>query len=41
MDSHPGVYFDLVTRSNQLKCLAFEEIERDLHRYKTIPVYLF
>lgn len=33
MESHPGRYAELVDRSTKVKCLAFEEIERDLHRY--------
>ena len=35
MDRHernPGLYPELVFRSENVKCLAFDEIERDLHR---------
>lgn len=32
MESHPGMYAELVDKSERVKCLAFEEIERDLHR---------
>lgn len=32
MESNPGLYARLVEESKSVKSLAFEEIERDLHR---------
>lgn len=32
LESNPGVYAKLVKDSGLVDCLAFEEIERDLHR---------
>ena len=32
LESNPGLYAKLVKDSVQVDCLAFEEIERDLHR---------
>lgn len=32
MESHPGLYADLVELSKGEKLFTFEEIERDLHR---------
>ena len=32
METHPGLYSELVFRSQNIKCISFEEIERDLHR---------
>ena len=32
MESHPGRYAELLDKSERVKCLPFEEIERDLHR---------
>ena len=32
-ESNPGLYAELVERAGKVKCLAFEEIERDLNRY--------
>ena len=33
MESNPGLYAQLVEKARSVKSLAFEEIERDLHRY--------
>ena len=32
LEAHPGLYAKLVKDSEEVDCLAFEEIERDLHR---------
>ena len=32
IETHPGLYSELVFRSQNVKCISFEEIERDLHR---------
>ena len=32
LEAHPALYRQLVERGKQTTCLAFEEIERDLHR---------
>jgi hypothetical protein len=37
-ERHPGLYPELVFRSENVKCLAFDEIERDLHRSEVTEV---
>ena len=32
LERQPGLYSELVFRSGNVKCVAFDEIERDLHR---------
>ena len=32
LQKHSEVYAELVFRSENVKCIAFDEIERDLHR---------
>ena len=39
-ERHPGLYPELVFRSENVKCLAFDEIERDLHRSEVTEVSL-
>ena len=36
LQTYPDLYSELVFRSENVKCVAFDEIERDLHRYMYI-----
>ena len=39
-ERNPGLYPELMFRSENVKCLAFDEIERDLHRSEVTTSFM-